>query len=202
MWAETLKVATDSDLLPVPDYSKLYARTAREIAIRAVILQGVVAVAYEVDALPIIEWFQGQEIWSEVTPKERAFISSSSHGESERIQVQWKAEAQWALLWMVGQVESLGLPTHYCDTSRLADEIIPALGDDIRPFVAKCVLRSPGALLAEDDRSYNLWCYALAAQRRGESLPSDLNLGVLRERRYAFEWMDGEQDWDQVTCDA
>jgi hypothetical protein len=57
-------------------------------------------------------------------------------------------------------------------------------------------------LLAEDERTYNLWCYALAAQRNGESLPSDLNLGVLRERRYAFEWMDGNQDWDEVTCDA
>jgi hypothetical protein len=63
-------------------------------------------------------------------------------------------------------------------------------------------LRSPSALLAEDDRTYDLWCHALAAQRRGENLPNDLNLGVLRERRYAFEWMDGNQDWDEVTCDA
>jgi len=202
LWAESLKVACDATLPPVPNFSKAYPRTAREIAIRAVILQGVVAVAYEVEARPIIEWFQAQRIWGDVTPKERAFISRSAHAESERVQVQWKQEAQWALLWMVGRVESLGLPTNYCDTRRLADEVIPALGDDLLPFIAESKLRSPGALLAEDDRSYDLWCYALAAQRRGESLPSDLNLGVLRERRYAFEWMDGHQEWDEVTCDT
>jgi hypothetical protein len=156
LWAESLKVATEADLLPIPDFSKLYARTASEIAIRAVILQGAVAVAYGVEAQPIIEWFQAQTIWGDVTPKERVFMSSSAHTESELVQVQWKPEAQWALLWMVGRVESLGLPTHYCDTRRLADEIIPALGDDLRPFIAQSELRSPGTLLAEDDRSYDL----------------------------------------------
>ena len=25
---------------------------------------------------------------------------------------------------------------------------------------------------------------------------------VLYERRYAFEWLDGLQDWDEVTCDS
>jgi hypothetical protein len=81
------------------------------------------------------------------------------------------------------------------------DEIMPPLGQDSRPFITLSELRSPGALLAEDDRTYDLWCQALAAQRRGESLPSDLNLGVLRERRYAFEWIDGTQEWDDVQCD-
>jgi hypothetical protein len=55
--------------------------------------------------------------------------------------------------------------------------------------------------LAEDDRTYNLWCYAQKAHRKG-ALPADLNWGVLYERRYAFEWLDGVEDWDEVTCDA
>jgi len=202
LWAESLKVASDTDLTPIADYSKPYARSAQEVAIRAVILQGVAAVAYEVEAQPIIEWFQTQEIWSDVTPQERTFILGAVHTEAEQIRFRWKQEAQWTLLWMVHRVESLGLPTRCCDTRRLVDEIIPALGDDIQSFIAQSKLRAPGALLAEDDRTYNLWCYALAAQRRREGLPSDLNLGVLRERRYAFEWMDGNQEWDAVTCDA
>jgi len=82
------------------------------------------------------------------------------------------------------------------------DEIIPPLGESVERFIGGAKLRSPGALLAEDDRTYDLWCCALAVQRRGESLPTDLNLAVLRERRYAFEWMDGNQKWDEVTCDA
>src|SRR5262245_40693311 len=32
--------------------------------------------------------------------------------------------------------------------------------------------------------------------------PGDLNWNVLYERRYAFEWLDGNPAWDRVTCDA
>src|SRR5262245_22634073 len=118
-WAESLKVASKADLPPIPDYSEPYARAARDVAVRAVILQGVVAVDYEVDAQPIIEWFQEQRIWDDVTPKERAFMLGSAHTESDQLQFQWKQEAQWTLLWMIQRVESLGLPTQYCDTRRL-----------------------------------------------------------------------------------
>ena len=56
-------------------------------------------------------------------------------------------------------------------------------------------------LLAEDDRTYNLWCYAQPARRNG-TLPAHLNWGVLYERRYAFEWLCGNENWDDVACDA
>jgi len=84
----------------------------------------------------------------------------------------------------------------------LVDEIIPALGSDVRAFISGAELRSPGALLSEDDRTYRLWCAALALRRRKEPLPEDLNMNVLYQRRYVFEWLDGNQPWDDVTCDA
>lgn len=101
------------------------------------------AAAYEVEAQPIIEWFRTESIWDSVTPRERAFLEGSQHTESERIQFQWKQEAQWALLWMIHRVESLGLPTRYCDTRRLVDEIIPRLSDDLQTFISQSQLRSP-----------------------------------------------------------
>lgn len=201
-WAESLKVEAGEHLAPIAGYSKLYARSGSEVATRAVILQGVAAIAYNVASAPIIRWFQGQSIWDAVTPQERSFIMRADSTESEQLQFRWKQEAEWALLWMIGKVQSIGLPTRCCDTRRLVDEIMPALGDDLEDFIDQAKLRPPGALLAEDDRTYDLWCYSLAAQRRREQLPDDLNLGVLRERRYAFEWMDGNQDWDEVSCDA
>jgi hypothetical protein len=181
---------------------KPYARQAREVATRAIILQGVVAVAYQVAAGPVVNWFQAQGIWDEVTPQERAFLLSTTRTKAVQLDYRRKQEAEWTLLWMIGKVESLGLPTHFCDTKLLVNSIIPALGDSVHDFIGQAELRVPGALLAEDERTYNLWCYAFAAKRRKEELPNDLNLGVLRERRYAFEWMDGMQNWDEVTCDS
>jgi hypothetical protein len=79
---------------------------------------------------------------------------------------------------------------------------MPPPGSDIAEFLASATLRPPGALLAEDDRTYDLWCRALAARRNDTPLPGDLNWNVLYERRHAFEWLDGMQEWDGVARDA
>ena len=183
------------------DYSQTYARSARQIVVRALNLHGVVAVAAGVDPQPIVKWFREQQIWRSVTPQEKAFLTSRAPSQEQRDKFAWHKEAEWTLLWAVGMVESLGLPTRGCDTRKLIVEIIPPLGSDIHGFADAAEVRDPGVLLAEDDRTYNLWCYAHKARRK-KQLPADLNWDVLFERRYAFEWLDGNQAWDDVTCDA
>jgi hypothetical protein len=200
-WAKSLGVSVEGTPPTVEDYSKRCPRSSRQIAVRALILQGVVAVASEVDPEPIIEWFHERRLWRSVTPEEKAFLNNPSHTKEQRNKLGWHQEAEWTLLWVIGKVESLGLPTRECDTRRLVDEIIPPLGSEIADFLATAMIREPGVLLAEDDRTYNLWCCAQKARRKRE-LPTDLNWSVLYERRYAFEWLDGLQDWDDVTCDA
>src|SRR5689334_23120947 len=125
-WARRFDISVEAVVPPVQGYWQPYARSERQIAVRAIILQGVVAVSHEVEAGPIIDWFHDQRIWDDVTPKERAFLRSESHVEQDRITFSWHAEAEWALLWMIGKVEALGLPTSTCDTARLVDEIMPA----------------------------------------------------------------------------
>jgi hypothetical protein len=201
MWAKSLGISVDDVPPPIPDYAEPCPRSARDIAVRTVVLQGVVAVAEQVNPQQIIEWFEDEGIWQDVTPREQAFLKARSRSDDQCNRFGWHQEAQWTLLWVIGKVESLGLPTRQCDTQRLVDEIIPPLWSELDGFVASSKVREPGALLAEDDRTYNMWCYAQKARRKGE-LPSDLNWNVLYERRYAFEWLDGMQDWDDVSCDA
>ena len=55
----------------VEDFSKRCPRSARQIAVRVLILQGVVAVASEVDPEPIREWFQEQRIRAVSLPKRK-----------------------------------------------------------------------------------------------------------------------------------
>jgi hypothetical protein len=200
-WAEAHGISREPSLPPVEEYNDKYARSARDIAVRAIILQGIAAVAHEVAPGPVVDWFHDQRIWTAVSPKEQAFLETVNPPKKLTTQFSWRQEAEWTLLWMIGKVDSLGLPTVTCDTRRLVDEIIPALGSEIETFIASSELRSPGSLLAEDDRQYNLWCY-WHSDREGNLLPDDLNWDVLYERRYAFEWLDGMQDWDDVTCDS
>jgi uncharacterized protein DUF4272 len=201
-WARSLGISAEATPPEVEGCSSLSAWSPREIAVRAVILHGVVAVASGVDPEPILEWFRDQDIWPSVTPEEKALLQNSSPAEQQRNKLRWHHEAEWTLLWVVGKVEALGLPANTCDTRRLCDEIMPQLGSDIAEFLASATLRSPGVLLAEDDRTYDLWCRAHTARRNGDPLPDDLSWGVLYERRYTFEWLDGMQEWDDLTCDA
>ena len=201
-WAQALGISVEKTPPMIADFTDPYRRSSREIATRVVILQGVVAVGCEVDPEPVVEWLREQGIWGQVSPNEVAFFQNPSPTYEERIRFRWNQEAEWTLLWAIGKVESLGLPTSGCDTRRLVDEIIPPLGSNIEGFLASALLRPPGLLLAEDDRTYDLWCRVAAARKNREPLPADLNWSVLYERRYAFEWLDGLQEWDDVTCDA
>jgi hypothetical protein len=201
-WAKSHRVPVEDILPSIEGQFELYPRTAHEVAIRAVILQGVVAVGYNVDPEPVIEWFHDQNIWNAVTPREKEFLQAATCPELQSNIFCAHQEAEWTLLWTIGKVEALGLPTHYCDTGRLVDEIIPALGSDIEPFLASATLRPSGVLLNEDLRTYNLWSHALVDRREKKPLPYDLNMTVLYERRYAFEWLDSRELWDNITCDA
>jgi Domain of unknown function (DUF4272) len=201
IWAKSLGLSVEATPPAVDDYSKRSPRSSRQIAARALILQGVVAVASEVDPELIMDWFHDQRLWRSVSPEEKAFLKRPSPAKEQCNKFGWNQEAEWTLLWVIGKVESLGLPTRECDTRRLVDEIMPPLGSEIADFLATAKVREPGVLLAEDDRTYNMWCSAQKARRNGE-LPADLNWSVLYERRYAFEWLDGMQDWDDVTCDG
>jgi len=203
-WARSLNVSTALTPPAIAGHGEPCRFSASEIATRAVLLQGVVAAACGVDPEPIVQWLKDQPIWHAASPSECTFLMNSTAARSEQIlKMRWRQEAEWALLWVVGKIEHLGLPTRQCDTRRLVDEIMPALGADIEPFLATAKLRSPGELLAEVDRHYDLWCGYFQTRRKEPSLlPSDLNLQVLFQRQYAFEWLEGNDAWDEVRCDA
>ncbi len=201
-WAESFGISAEVTPPIIADCDDPCPRPPGQIAARAVILHAVVAVAYGVEPEPVVDWLQEQGIWDQVSPGERAFFTEPSPGDEQRGRFRWHQEAEWALLWAIGKVEALGLPTRGCDTRRLVEELIPPLGSDLDEFLASARLRPPGVLLAEDSRTYDLWCQCALARRERHALPEDLNWWVLYERRYAFEWLDGQQEWDDVTCDA
>ncbi len=151
-----------------------------------------------------MDWYHEQGIWDQVSPREQAFLlDPNSLSPEDWNRLRWRQEAEWTLLWIVGKVDELGLPTRQCDTRRLCDELIPALGSDIEPFLASSKLRPPGVLLAEVDRHYDLWCqYCRICRTQSHLVPIDLQPSVLFQREYAFEWLSFGGPWDDVQCDA
>jgi len=201
-WARARGYSGEPDQPTIDGLHHVFPRIACEVALRAVVLEGMIAVSVEFDAERIIKWFNDQQIWDAVSPREQGFLLNDLRSVQDRFNFFWRIEAQWALLWMIRKIETLGLPTQVRDDSGLVDEIIPAIGADVHEFITSAQLRDADVIIAEDLRAYDLWCDACAVRRKKESLPVDLNWDVLYERRYAFEWLDGLDEWDQVTCDA
>jgi hypothetical protein len=199
-WAESHGISTEDVLAPVEDYDEPYKRTAEEVAVRTIILHAVAAAGHGVNREPIIEWFKDQNLWDQVSRRERDFLLSRKPSrllEEDRISARWLQEAEWALLWAIQKIESIGLPTKTCDATRLAKEIMPGLGDDIQPFVSSAELRPAQVLRAEDERVYRLHCEVQQAYKQ-DGAPEDLNYGVLFQRCYAFEWLRSGDEWDDI----
>ena len=203
-WAESHGINTQDVLPPIENYDESYKRTAKDVAVRTIILHAVAAAGHGVNPGPIIEWLKNQNVWDQVSAREQTFLLSRKPRrllEQDRIGARWLQEAQWALLWTIQKVESIGLPTKTCDTTRLANEIMPGLGDEIQPFVSSAKLRPAPKLRAEDERVYKLHREAQQAYEQDE-MPDDLVYGVSFQRYYAFEWLRSGDDWDDVRTDT
>lgn len=200
-WAVSKGIDAAEFLPADADYNEPTPRSAQEVATRTVILHAVAATGYGVDPEPIVEWLVEQSIWEHASAKEQFLLTATAPSDEELSEACWRQEAQWALLWAISKVDTLGLPTQTCDTGLLVDQIMPGLGESTDPFVSSARLRLPGELLVEDDRTYNLHCYARPALRQN-SLPGDLIYPVLFQRHYAFEWLTSTDNWDDVRLDT
>ncbi len=113
-WARAKGYSGESVQPAIEGLHHVFPRIACEIALRAIILQGVVLAGYDVDPEPIIEWFQEQGIWEAVSPREQQFLLNDMPTDEESNRFRWRDETEWTLLWMIGKVKVLGLPTHLC----------------------------------------------------------------------------------------
>jgi Domain of unknown function (DUF4272) len=200
-WAHHHQISADLVLPEIADYHELLPWSARQIAIRAVILANISVVAQGEDPTLIIDWFKRQQILVATTPIERLLLLDvESIDPKLRSELAGRMEASRALLWSLGKVEILGLPI-YGIRDRLED-IIPPVGADLQDFFSTAQLRSPGELLVESDRHYRLWCQYFRTYRQDKDLlPSDLDYVSLYQREYVFEWLLGAEDWDDIQCD-
>ena len=197
-WAESLDIDTQDILPPSEDITESYCRTASEVAVRTIILHSIVAVGSGIDRERVTEWLQDQNLWEQVSPRERALLQSPRRFKEDRSGAQWLQEAQWALLWAINRVKELGLPTKTCNSIKLVDEIMPVLGgDDIDQFITSVEFRPAAEISAENDRTSRLYYYAMQAADKDE-MPEDLIYSVLYNRYYAFRWLTGYDSWDDV----
>ena len=119
------------------------------------------------------------------TPMEQQVIAGTI-SEAGAINAVWKYEAVWALLWALGIVEELSLPSEICDCDLVMGTMRRFKGLD--DFMANTTLRPLEEILQALDLHYRYHWAAVNARVNGSN-PAGIDEEVVMERRAGLEWL-------------
>jgi hypothetical protein len=193
-------VSMNEHLPTIGAEAEIRRRSTEDMALRALALMVVAMKGASFGQAPTREWIEAYGIGDALTPKERAFTGDPAPARDACVQLSWRYECLWVLLWALGFIDELGPPDRQADPAP-AVATIDNLGRT--RFVAQARLRPARELLDAADLIYRCHWAVRDAEFFGRAPPPRLDPGVVRERHYALNWLIGHgEDWDEVSTDT
>ncbi|WP_238917468.1 DUF4272 domain-containing protein [Clostridium sp. YIM B02555] len=195
----------------IEDVNEIEVRSAEEIAKRAIACLIAIQVACDINNGENVEesreFFKGflekYGVSNELTEAEKKIIFGTPE-EQDVINMAWKYEAYWTLIWALGILDELNYPSQICD----CDFAINVVADcnDFDEFMKKVNLRSVDEILNEADLIFRYNWACVDARIHGKNAPAKLDSGVVFERHWGLNWLIGKgtenDDWDCVSTDT
>ncbi len=190
--------------LPVIEsFDEACIRSAEEIAKRAITCLLTVQIACDINNnkydQPTKDFFIGlfnqYEVADQLTAKESAILNDQA-APQDVINMVWKYESYWVLLWALGIVDELNYPDQVVD----CDFAIQAVSscDSFDTFMQKTQLREIEQILDEADLIYRYDWACVEARLKQRPTPANLNASVVLERHAALNWLiQYDADWDE-----
>lgn len=185
-------IETTADLTP---------RTKEEVAYRAIVLLVAAAKADGLEQAEVEACITHFGIAQYISPKELKFFKNILPSYEDELEFDAGCEAAWTLLWALGYVESLGMPTHICDAAEAVGYIV---GKSTVEFIAAARLRPLAEILDQADLIYRYDWAVVDAHINGRELPAGLEGIVVQQRHYALNWLIRymDQEWDHISTDT
>ncbi|WP_169784895.1 DUF4272 domain-containing protein [Campylobacter curvus] len=198
------------DWLPMLDgKNEVRKRSVEEISRRAVACLIAILAAleqnngnYENEREFLLGKLEAFGVTNDLTPKEKRVIDAQAN-EQEIINMVWKYESYWALVWALGFVDELNFPDTIVDGPTAIG--IVAKFSNLDEFIAAAKLKDIDEILDEADLIYRYHWACVNARINNLPMPKKLDEGVVMERRAGLWWivdMDKENDWDNVAMDT
>lgn len=201
-----------TDHLPgIETAEEITPRTSREIACRAVTCLITIQIACDICQGEDVEksrnffysMLESYGIKDELTPLERKiFFGKPDH--QEAVNMAWKYEACWTLLWALGLIDKLEYPDKICDCEKAID-VVRRCGN-FQEFMDSTAPRSIEEILDEADLIYRYDWACVDARINGREIPAGLDAGVVVERHWGLNWLIGKgssnENWDTVSADT
>jgi Domain of unknown function (DUF4272) len=176
-------------------------RTPQEIAQRILVLTYLNYVSEEPeDRSKVINFLQEQDLWNSVSHDEKELFSKEL-SDKEHINISWRSEAIWLLLWVINKVDTIDLPNEEVSIPQIL-ELLPDFMTDTKDFVQSATIKKISEILDLSDLTYRLhWATRHTELNNLETL--DLNSSIIQERHYAINWVTYYEDnWDDITTDT
>lgn len=182
----------------LPELDGSLSRSEAEVVNRLLCLHALAAVAYGLPREAALDWIKVESLEDGLEPTETQFLYDGT-GNPQLYQSQ--VEAMYALAWALGHYPRMDLLAD-CD-SRFVHRL-PNLKvkEPSSAFRRDSKLRSGDEVLSMADLGYCLHWAMREAQVTGTLLRSNPSPLVVEQRRRAFEWLVGREDWTEVSLDT
>lgn len=192
------------DHLPlVEEENEVKVRTAQDIAERILILVYLAYIAEVPDEREnVIDFLKANLLWDKVSPDEKELFQKDELTDQEAVNISWRSEAVWLLLWTINKVDKLDLPIEQVEIPEIVSRL-PEFLTDPKEFIETAIVRPTTEILDISDLTYRLHWAARNADLNKRTMLANLNLSIVMERHYAINWVTYYADeWDEITTDT
>ena len=173
-----------------------------EVAKRIFVLAYLGVYAEDGDRDEIIEYLKAENIWDAVSEIEKELFLKDKLTKQDKINISWRSEAMFTLLWAIHKIDKLDLPIEECsiwDTLNL----LPDYLEPTKDFISYATTRTKSEILNETDLIYRIHLIIHRDIQTGNEPTANIDESMVKERRYAFNWLTFYEDnWDDITLDT
>ncbi|NOS94520.1 MAG: DUF4272 domain-containing protein [Cyclobacteriaceae bacterium] len=183
--------------------NEIKLRGGKEIAARILILVYLAYVAEVPDEREnVIGFLKSNSLWENVSPYEKELYQKEGLSNQEEVNISWRTEAIWLLLWTINKVQKLELPQEQVEINEILTRL-PQFLTSPKKFIENAMLRPTSEILDASDLIYRLHWAAREADLKKQPMPASLNLSIMMERHYAINWVTFYGDeWDDILTDT
>ncbi len=202
VYLKGLDIPFNIGLPPIEEEVDAVIRTAADIAMRIFILVYLGIYSEDGDRNEIIEFLKTEELWDSVSEYEKKLFLKKKLTDKDQINISWRSEGIYFMLWAINKIDDLGLPIEQCDIGEMLD-LLPNSFDSTKDFTQNATVRATQEILDKSDLVYRLHWAIREAESNDEDIPADLDSSIMQEWHYAINWITCyDENWDEILTDT
>lgn len=201
-YLKQLNIPFNFGLPPIEEEGDAVIRSGPDIAKRIFILVYLGLYSEDVDKDIIIDFLKSEELWDSVSEYEKKLLLQKKLTEKDKIDISWRSEGIYIMLWTINKIEDLGLPIEQCDIGEMLD-LLPKAFASTKHFIQNAEIRPLTEILDKSDFIYRLHWAARESDLKDEDIPGNLDIGIIQEWHYAINWITYyDENWDDIQTDT